>query len=274
MALEKRNAIMITLMAALAGIVLFYDFSTTGNVLPSEGGAANAAPGTTTTSWPGSCSRPCSLAGGVGMLDISGNCISVQRFYDEKLCCVQADCGDDICSKGSCIIDKISAKKLVWPVDSRDIMQCFGWKYDRNKQNDWEFNHGMDINLPEGSDVKAMHTGRVLNIAEKDSSLGNYIVIADESGLYYTVYGYLKCGSIEVALGDYVKEGDKIAESGGSDDCRGAARDEELYIEIRYEKNEKESGINPCLSLEDCDCGLSCRVYNQRNDATKCKKTL
>ena len=38
------------------------------------------------------CGRSCALGGGIGMIDISSNCLSIKEFYDERHCCVNKEC--------------------------------------------------------------------------------------------------------------------------------------------------------------------------------------
>ena len=222
---------------------------------------------------PCKCGRPCALGDGVGMHDIDDNCIGIKEFYDERMCCIGEDCSDNLCYQGVCVLDMLSSIKLSWPVDSRDV-ECFGWQFDTVKAGDWAFNNGMDIKTSEGTEVRAMHTGTVVSIGDYLQAIGgygNYAMIEDRSGNFYTLYAHLRCGGIMVSIGDTVGQGDVIALSGGKDGCRGSAESEKLHIEVRYRKDEKESSVNPCVVLDGCSCGTDCRLYSDKDNPERCK---
>ncbi len=71
---------------------------------------------TTTTTWPDRCGRPCPHEGGVGILDIKGDCIDIKKYYDDKMCCIDEDCGKDYkCENGFCAVPSPITTTLLEP---------------------------------------------------------------------------------------------------------------------------------------------------------------
>lgn len=68
--------------------------------------------------------------------------------------------------------------------------------------------------------VTAIEKGQVA-IINKNSSIGNYIYIKHESGLY-SVYYHLKDGTNKVKIGDIVEKGQRIAYMGNTGNSTGA----------------------------------------------------
>ena len=82
----------------------------------------------------------------------------------------------------------------------------------------------IDITMPEGSDVLAARAGVVMDMAidftsggtqQKNLQRGNYIRILHDDGTM-AVYAHLKLESAQVAKGQRVEKGQKIAESGNT----------------------------------------------------------
>ncbi len=89
-----------------------------------------------------------------------------------------------------------------------------------------QFHRGVDIAVPEGTDVYASQSGTVTT-AEYDDSYGNYIVIQDADG-YMTKYAHLE--SINVSAGQTVRHGQLIGKTGNT----GASTGSHLHIECLY----------------------------------------
>lgn len=89
-----------------------------------------------------------------------------------------------------------------------------------------QFHRGVDIALPEGTEVLAGHTGTVTT-ATYHSEYGNYVVIEDSKG-YTSKYAHLS--SLNVSAGQSVTIGDKIGETGNT----GSSTGSHLHIEVLY----------------------------------------
>ena len=88
---------------------------------------------------------------------------------------------------------------------------------------DNQFHRGIDIAVPEGTEVYAGHDGTVTT-AEYDEDYGNYIVITDSKG-FTTKYAHLE--SMNVSAGQTVKHGAVIGKTGST----GAVTGSHLHLE-------------------------------------------
>jgi hypothetical protein len=58
---------------------------------------------TSTFDTPCKCGRACALGAGIGIFDISDNCIGIKKYYDDKMCCFNEDCSEgEACLEGKC----------------------------------------------------------------------------------------------------------------------------------------------------------------------------
>jgi murein DD-endopeptidase MepM/ murein hydrolase activator NlpD len=89
-----------------------------------------------------------------------------------------------------------------------------------------EFHQGVDINAPEGSEVKASFGGKVKDCGE-DEVLGKYILINHGSGIE-TRYGNLM--EIKVNKDANIKKGDIIAKSGAAE----KSMEPHIHFEVLY----------------------------------------
>jgi RHS repeat-associated protein len=87
---------------------------------------------------------------------------------------------------------------------------------------------GVDIGVPEGTNVKAALSGKVTKV-DFDNVYGNYIEIEHSNG-YSTKYGHLADDSITVKKGDSVSTGDQIGLSGNT----GGSTGPHLHFEIKH----------------------------------------
>lgn len=87
-----------------------------------------------------------------------------------------------------------------------------------------DFHQGIDIEVPEGTDVYAACAGRVQR-AGRHSGYGLYIVLEHSNG-YRTLYGHLS--EIGVYRGQFVEGGQRIARSGNTGNSTGP----HLHFEI------------------------------------------
>lgn len=87
-----------------------------------------------------------------------------------------------------------------------------------------DFHKGIDIEVPEGTEVYAACAGRVI-VAGHHSGYGLYVVVEHGNG-YRTLYGHLS--EIEVYRGQFVEGGQRIARSGNT----GSSTGPHLHVEI------------------------------------------
>ena len=87
-----------------------------------------------------------------------------------------------------------------------------------------ELHLGIDIALPEGTEILAGLNGTVTTAAF-DSSFGNYVVIESADGL---VMKYAHCHTLLVSAGQVVEKGDVIATVGTT----GMSTGNHLHMEI------------------------------------------
>ena len=102
-----------------------------------------------------------------------------------------------------------------WPARGR-VIQSFG-----NSGND-----GINIAVPEGTQVKAAETGVVAYAGSELKGYGNLVLIRHPNGF---VSAYANNGSLNVKRGDQVKRGQTIALSGQS----GNVASPQLHFELR-----------------------------------------
>jgi murein DD-endopeptidase MepM/ murein hydrolase activator NlpD len=101
-----------------------------------------------------------------------------------------------------------------WPVKGR-VIQDFGQNSD-----------GINISVPEGTEVKAAEDGVVAYAGNELKGYGNLILIRHPNG-YVTAYGHAK--DLEVKKGDAVKRGQTIATAGQT----GNVTSPQLLFEVR-----------------------------------------
>lgn len=89
-----------------------------------------------------------------------------------------------------------------------------------------QFHRGLDIAVPEGTELMAAMDGTVM-YARYDDSYGNYIVITDETG--YSIR-YAHMSSLSVSEGQTVTHGDLVGYSGNT----GGSTGPHLHLECTY----------------------------------------
>ena len=87
-----------------------------------------------------------------------------------------------------------------------------------------DFHHGIDLEVPEGTDIYASCPGRVI-VAGRHSGYGLYVVIAHNNG-YHTLYAHLS--ELGVSRGQFVEGGQVIGRSGNT----GSSTGPHLHFEI------------------------------------------
>lgn len=107
-----------------------------------------------------------------------------------------------------------------------------------NGKKETSLHYGIDFGVPEGTEVQACGSGKVV-LAEWRNSTGWSIVIEHMPGLFSLYYHLSK---MQVSAGEMVKKGEKIALSGST----GLATGPHLHWEIRLYMN----AINPDQLIE------------------------
>lgn len=129
------------------------------------------------------------------------------------------------------------------------------YPYGSNRGGELRAHHGVEFNVPSGTQVMAAASGTVVaagpddveQLGETTNFYGNVVAIQHDVGLgdqaVYTVYGHLS--EILVRVGDKVNARDVIALSGAS----GVADGPHLHFEVRVGQNDYNSTRNPLLWL-------------------------
>jgi murein DD-endopeptidase MepM/ murein hydrolase activator NlpD len=113
----------------------------------------------------------------------------------------------------------VNGLTLRWPVKGK-VISTFG-----NKPNGLK-NEGINIAVPEGTEVRAAGAGVVAYAGNELKGYGNLVLIRHQGG-YVTAYAHAK--SLKVKRGDQVKRGDVIALAGQT----GAVNSPQLHFEVR-----------------------------------------
>jgi LysM repeat protein len=120
-----------------------------------------------------------------------------------------------------------SARGFIWPVSGR-IIADFGL------QRAGHTNDGIDIQVPAGTPVMAAKAGEVIYTGNELKGYGNLVLIQHDDGY---VSAYAHNSRILVKRGDYVRQGQNVAESGQS----GNAEKPLVHFEIRKDRK----AVNP-----------------------------
>ncbi len=110
-----------------------------------------------------------------------------------------------------------------WPVKG-DLSSRFGWRKDPFTGNR-QFHKGIDIPASEGTDVKAVMSGRVL-VSDNQKGYGKVVVIDHGNG-FTTLYAHNRKNSVK--QGDWIEQGQTIAEVGST----GRSTGPHLHFEVR-----------------------------------------
>lgn len=132
---------------------------------------------------------------------------------------------------------------LIWPTDSRQISSCFGWR-DLKKGRD--FHDGMDVAVSTGTDVKAIGSGTVIKLCNKQvcnvisdkpncprtcQGYGNYVIIKHTDTLY-SKYSHLS--QVLVNENNQVTKGQVIAKSGDTGYSEGPHLDLKIFTSENF----------------------------------------
>lgn len=116
---------------------------------------------------------------------------------------------------------------------SSHISSKFGWRIHPTLGYE-KFHNGVDIALPQGTEIHACATGKVITATYSETA-GNYVVIQDATG--YTTH-YMHLSVIGVSVGDTIKHGDIIGKVGTT----GRSTGPHLHLGI---KDNNGNWLNP-----------------------------
>lgn len=146
------------------------------------------------------------------LLKASGNLNELILKLEEKL----------VLGEGLSIADVKG--RLVYPVKGK-IINRFGRKMDKRFDTYIVYN-GINLKVKKGTDVRSIFHGKVLYTGTLEG-YGKIIIIGHGDD-YHSLYGHLD--NIRAEMGDWVREGTVIGESGDTGSLLGAT----LYLEIRH----------------------------------------
>lgn len=126
--------------------------------------------------------------------------------------------------------------RLLFPVDSGTIEARFGRTVDE-RFNTVTVRRGIDLRCEAGTQVRAIHAGRVVH-SGWFHGYGNLLIVDHGDG-YFSLMAHL--GALERATGDEVRRGDLVGTVGDSGSLKGAY----LYFELR----EGQTPLDPELWL-------------------------
>lgn len=136
----------------------------------------------------------------------------------------------------------ISYRQLGSPLNfawSSRISSRYGWRvhpiYD-----DLRIHRGLDISVPSGTPIQAVHAGVVTYVQYSDTGYGNYIVIENAEG-FQSIYAH--CDNISVSTGQSVIQGEVIATAGNT----GTSTGSHLHLEITM----NDQYINPIFMVHE-----------------------
>ena len=120
---------------------------------------------------------------------------------------------------------------------SNRISSRYGWRVHPIYE-DLRIHRGLDISVPSGTPIQAVHAGVVSHVRHGDSGYGNYVVIENAEG-FRSVYAH--CDSIRVSIGQSVIQGEVIATAGNT----GTSTGSHLHLEITM----NDQYINPIFII-------------------------
>lgn len=131
---------------------------------------------------------------------------------------------------------------MKWPTDGTNITSKFGLR-DAPTAGASTNHRGIDIGVPEGTNVYACESGKVTTASSSESA-GNWIVIDHGNGY---VSKYMHNSQLKVSVGDKVEKGQVIALSGNTGHSTGP----HLHFQLEYEG----SAVDPLSFKYDNDMG-------------------
>ena len=129
------------------------------------------------------------------------------------------------------VLSKGVSTSFIWPLQG-EIVSPFGYRI-HPVLGDRHHHDGIDIDVPEGTTVRAAAGGEVFFYGE-EPGYGNLLIIEHDDG-FYTLYGHL--ADSFVFAGQYVEMGQAVAQSGNT----GISSGPHLHFELR----NREYPIDP-----------------------------
>jgi len=115
--------------------------------------------------------------------------------------------------------------RLSWPAEGKVVGEYGAQVHPRFGTK--TFRNGIDIEVAEGTDIKAVYPGHVVYTGWF-RGYGNLIIV-DHGGEYYTLYAH--AADIKVAEGEDVRQGQNIGTVGDTGSLQGPR----LYFEVRHQ---------------------------------------
>jgi murein DD-endopeptidase MepM/ murein hydrolase activator NlpD len=137
-----------------------------------------------------------------------------------------------------------SYRQLGSPFDfawNNRISSRYGWRV-HPIYNDLRIHRGLDISVPTGTPIQAVHAGVVSHVQHGDTGYGNYVVIENAEG-FRSVYAH--CDTINVSIGQSVIQGEVIATAGNT----GTSTGSHLHLEITM----SDQYINPIFVIKQAN---------------------
>ena len=126
-------------------------------------------------------------------------------------------------ARGRRIIGRLFSNDFIHPLNGR-VSSTFGWRTDPFTY-DTAFHSGLDLKAPEGANIVASASGRVVYSGWMNG-YGMTVIIRHFGG-FETLYGH--CSILLVGVGDHVKRGNLVARVGST----GRTTGPHLHFEIR-----------------------------------------
>ena len=108
----------------------------------------------------------------------------------------------------------------------------------------WKYHKGLDIGAPEGTAIRSMWPGTVVQVRSMRRGYGNYVIV--RSGRFTVLFAHLD--EILVDEGASVKHGSLVGLVGQS----GRATGPHLHVEVRRDRRR----VDPDKFLQHCPDGL------------------
>jgi septal ring factor EnvC (AmiA/AmiB activator) len=115
--------------------------------------------------------------------------------------------------------------RMSWPAEGKVVGEYGAQVHPRFGTK--TFRNGIDIEVAEGTDIKAVYPGHVVYTGWF-RGYGNLIIV-DHGGEYYTLYAH--AADIKVTEGDDVRQGQAIGTVGDTGSLQGPR----LYFEVRHQ---------------------------------------
>lgn len=167
---------------------------------------------------------------------------------------------------------------LVYPLEKKAVKTSgYGPRVHPVKKTRKHHN-GVDLGVPDGTGVIAVADGEVVRSDMKDKKgYGNFIIIKHnvDGQTFFSCYAHLTKRLVDV--GDKVKQGGKIAESGGGQGIAGGggmSTGPHLHFEIRKTITGNWENPEPYISGTPIQKGFGSKVEDKANKTDKSDESL